>query len=249
MLTPGLISVTFRKFDKAKVAEIAKKAGLCEIEWGGDVHVPPMDISAIDEAVRASAENNIKIASYGSYYRCTGTDEEIAAQIETTAKLGAKMIRIWAGKKWSCDATENERKATTDNLRKVCRIAAPFGITVCPEFHIETLTDHYDSALRLYNEVAEDNLRLYWQPNQFKDDEYNLTSCRAIMPCCTNIHVFHWEGKDMYPLERGESIWRKYIDIIRQDDKDHSLHMEFVCDGSEDQLYRDAELLHKWLEN
>ena len=52
----------------------------------------------------------------------------------------------------------------------------------------------------------------------------------------------------MFPLEKGEVIWRKYIDIIGADGKDHGLHMEFVCDGSEDQLYRDAELLHKWLE-
>lgn len=248
MLRPGLISVTFRKYDKYKVAEIAKKAGLGEIEWGGDVHVPPMDLTAINEAVDASSKYGINIASYGSYYRCTGTDEEIAAQIETTNLLGTKMIRVWAGKQWSCDATEEERRITTENLKRVCKIAAPYGITVCPEFHGNTLTDHYDSALRLLNEVAEDNLRLYWQPNQFKDEAYNLTSCKAIMPYCTNIHVFHWIGGDMFPLEKGEVIWRKYIDIIAADGKDHGLHMEFVCDGSEDQLYRDAELLHKWLE-
>ena len=247
MLTPGLISVTFRKFDKDKVAEIAKKAGLYEIEWGGDVHVPPMDITAIDAAVDASAKHGIKIASYGSYYRCTGTDEEIAAQIETTAKLGAKIIRVWAGKKWSCDATEDERRATTENLKRVCKAASPYGITVCPEFHGETLTDHYDSALRLYDEVGEENLRLYWQPNQFKDEEYNITSCKKIMPYCTNIHVFHWIGGDMLPLKNGETIWRKYLDIIGADGRGHSLHMEFVCDGSEDQLYRDAELLLKWI--
>lgn len=248
MLTPGLISVTFRKHDKFKVAEIAKKAGLSEIEWGGDVHVPPMDLAAIDDAVAASLNNGISIASYGSYYRCNGDEEEIKAQIETASRLGAKMIRVWAGKKWSCDATDDERKATTDNLRNVCKIASPYGITVCPEFHGATLTDHYDSALRLYNDVAEDNLRLYWQPNQFKDEEYNLASCRKIMPYCTNIHVFHWEGDNMYPLSRGEMIWRKYIDIINSDGADHRMHMEFVCDGSEEQLYRDAELLLKWLE-
>ncbi len=248
MLRPGLISVTFRKHDKAKVAEIAKKAGLGEIEWGGDVHVPPMDLTAISEAVEASDRFGVKIASYGSYYRCTGTDEEIAAQLETTRRLGTKLIRVWAGKQWSCDATEEERRATTDNLRRVCKAAAPYGITVCPEFHGNTLTDHYDSALRLLNDVAEDNLRLYWQPNQFKDEEYNLTSCKTIMPYCTNVHVFHWIGGDMLPLEKGEAIWRRYIDIIRADEGEHGLHMEFVCDGSEDQLYRDAELLHKWLE-
>lgn len=247
MLTTGLISVTFRKFERSKVAQIAKKAGLYEIEWGGDVHVPPMDMAAIDDAVDVSKANGIKIASYGSYYRCTGNEEDIRREIETTSKLGAKMIRVWAGKQWSNDVTEDERKTTTNNLRTVCQIAKPYGITVCPEFHGNTLTDHYESALRLYNEVAEENLKLYWQPNQFMDEEYNLASCKAIMPYCTNIHVFHWEGKEMYPLSRGEKIWRKYIDIIGADSRDHSLHMEFVCDGSEDQLYRDAELLHSWL--
>lgn len=248
MLTTGLISVTFRKFDKEKVASIAKNAGLFEIEWGGDVHVPPMDKPAIDEAVCTSKENGIKIASYGSYYRCTGTDEEITDQIKTTSLLGTNMIRVWAGKQWSCDATPDERKATTENLKRVCEIAKPYGITVCPEFHGATLTDHYESAIRLFDEVGKENLKLYWQPNQFEDDAYNLASCKAIMPYCTNIHVFHWKGGDMFPLEKGEVIWRKYLDIIRADGKDHSLHMEFVCDGSEDQLYKDAELLHSWLE-
>ena len=248
MLIPGLISVTFRKHTKADVVKIAKQANLLEIEWGGDVHVPPMDSAAIDEAVFVSKNAGIKIASYGSYYRCTGTEDDIRREIETTAKLGTDMIRVWAGKQWSCDVTEAERRETTDNLRLTCDIAKQYGVTVCPEFHGNTLTDDYNSAIRLYNEVERDNLKLYWQPNQFKDDEYNLASCRAIMPYCTHVHVFHWEGSNMYPLSVGENVWRKYIDIIGADGRDRSLHMEFVCDGSEDQLYRDAELLHSWLQ-
>ena len=40
---PGLVSVSFRPLAPAEVIAAAKGAGLSEIEWGGDVHVPSED--------------------------------------------------------------------------------------------------------------------------------------------------------------------------------------------------------------
>jgi 3-dehydroshikimate dehydratase len=44
MIKTGLVSVSFRKFSPEKIIEMVKNAGLCAIEWGGDVHVPHGDV-------------------------------------------------------------------------------------------------------------------------------------------------------------------------------------------------------------
>ena len=247
MLKPGLVTVTFRKFDVPKICQTAKNAALELLEWGGDIHVPPMNESAIALAKSCSVEHGLVIDTYGSYYRCSGEADEIAAAAETAHAIGAKNLRVWAGTKGNADADEVYRRAVTENLIQVCAKAAEFGLTVSPEFHGGTLTDHWEYAVRLAQEVGAENLRLYWQPNQFRDDTYNLTALRAVLPWLSNVHVFTWAGHDRFPLADGERMWRQYIDIISRDGRDHGMLLEFVCDDTEEQLYRDAEILHGWL--
>ncbi len=247
MLKTGLVTVTFRKFDVPKICTTAKNAGLELLEWGGDIHVPPMNGDAVALAKSSSADAGLIIDTYGSYYRCNGNDSEIEAAVKTAAALGAKNLRVWAGTKGTADTDGITRRAVTENLIRVCSQASRYGITVSPEFHGGTLTDHWESAVRLAQDVNSENLRLYWQPNQFRDDEYNLTALRAVLPYLSNIHVFSWAGHDKFPLSDGERMWRQYIDIIAADGRDHGMLMEFVCDDTEEQLYRDAEVLHRWL--
>jgi len=247
MLNPGLVTVTFRKFDIPKICSAAKNAGLSLLEWGGDIHVPPMNEAAIRLAKGCSAEQKLIIDTYGSYYRCGGSDEEIHDTVKTAAELGAKNLRVWAGTHGSADTDETERRSVTENLIRVCRCAAQYHLTVSPEFHGGTLTDHWQSAVRLAEETGAENLRLYWQPNQFRDDEYNLTALRAVLPYLSNVHVFTWAGHEKFPLSNGERMWRQYIDIIAADGKDHGMLLEFVCNDTEEQLVQDAGTLLRWL--
>lgn len=246
MLTSGLVSVTFRKFSREKVIDVMKKAALPLIEWGGDVHVPFGEAEAVKEAAELCRTHGIATVSYGSYYRSDGDEVLRTGDIRCAASLSAPNIRIWAGKKGSGDASEADRAAVCENIRTACDAAAPFGMTVSVEFHGGTLTDEYESAVRLYHAVERDNFRLYWQPNQFRNEAYNMAALRAVLPYLSNVHVFTWEGHNRYPLADGARLWRKYIDLIASDGKDHGMLLEFVCDDTEDQLYRDAETLHKW---
>lgn len=251
MLTPGLVSVTFRPLSRSAVATLMKDCGLAAIEWGGDVHVPASDPEAIRDALRVSAEKKISIVSYGSYYCADVSTEEstatFAAQLACTVALGAPNIRIWAGGKGSAEASADERKAFTEDVRHVCTMAAAQNRTVSLECHGNSLTDTCDSALRLFHDVAADNLRLYWQPNQYRDDAYNLSSVQRMLPYISNVHVFSWSGKERYPLERHENLWRKYIEILQEDNVNRNLLLEFVCDDTPAQLHRDAETLLRWL--
>ncbi len=43
MISPGLVSVTYRALPPAEIIALTAAAGLKGIEWAGDVHVPPND--------------------------------------------------------------------------------------------------------------------------------------------------------------------------------------------------------------
>ena len=251
MLIPGLVSVTFRKLSRREIAELMHASALPAIEWGGDVHVPPRSCAdefevenGLTEAAFLSSDGKFYIASYGSYYRCDNLDFSHA---EIAVSLNAPNIRVWAGQRSSADADDKYRSMIADKIRGLCEYVKPFGMTVSTEFHGGTLTDHYESALRLIDEVSEENFYTYWQPNQFRDEEYNITALKAVLPYVSNVHVFTWDSKNRYPLADGEKIWRKYLDILNSNGKNHHMLLEFVRDDSVEQFYRDAETLKSWL--
>ncbi len=250
MLTPGLVSVTFRRLSRAEIAGLMYKASLSAIEWGGDVHVCGDGFTKEDaelsvrEAVELSS-GRFKNVSYGSYYRCEGNGYHMA---DTAEKIGAPNLRIWAGTRPSEKADPDYRKAVVANIQNLCDYCKSKSITVSCEFHGGTLTDDYTSALRLIDEVGRENFRTYWQPNQFRDEDYNIAALKAVLPYLSNVHVFTWDAKKRYPLEDGEKRWRNYIDIIRSYGGEHNMLLEFVKDDTTDQFLRDAEVLKSWLE-
>ena len=246
MFKTGIVSITFRNLDPKTIADLTVQAGLDAVEWGGDIHVPPTDIanaSAVGEMTRAAGLVNI---SYGSYFKAGYSEQaDFAAEVAAAKALGAPNIRIWAGKLGS-DAEEN-RAAVADSIRACAQACAAQNMTLSLERHRGTLTDTPDSALRLIDEVAHENLRLYWQPDQAQEVDYNVDSLRRLLPYVSNVHVFSWKGKDKFPLEAGEAAWKQYIDILASDGREHGMLMEFVCDGTEAQYLRDAVTLKKWL--
>ncbi len=250
ILTPGLVSVTFRRLSRVEIANLMCKASLSAIEWGGDVHVCGDNFTkeeaelSVKEAVEMSA-GRFKNVSYGSYYRCEGNGCHTA---ETAEKIGAPNVRIWAGTSPSSEADPDYRRNVVANIQNLCDCCKEKNITVSTEFHGGTLTDNYKSTLQLIDEVERENFRTYWQPNQYRDEDYNTAALRAVLPYLSNVHVFTWDSKNRYPLEVGEKRWRNYIDIIKSHGGEHNMLLEFVKNDSPDQLLCDAEVLRLWLE-
>ena len=104
-------------------------------------------------------------------------------------------------------------------------------------------TDDCDSSLRLLEEVARDNLRLYWQPNQFHDTAYNCAAAAALAPVTTNLHVFYWDESARYPLAEGEAVWREYVRPFAG--QDHALLLEFMHDDRPESLAETAKTLRR----
>ena len=246
MFTAGIVSVTFRGHSPQTVADLASQAGLCAVEWGGDIHVPPTDVQNAASVGQLTRAAGLQVISYGSYFRAGYTAQtDFQAEIAAARALGAPNIRIWAGKKGSAD--ETDRRAVARSIRMCADACEKEGMTLSLELHGGTLTDNPESALQLIDETAHRNLHLYWQPNQYRDLSYNTDCLHRLLPHITNVHVFSWSGKEKFPLVHGENAWRQYIDILAGSGRDHGMLMEFVCDGSDGQFLEDAAVLLQWL--
>lgn len=241
----GMVSVTFRKRTIAQIADVTADAGLSCVEWGGDVHVPPADSAAAAEALHACEARCLTAASYGSYYRA-GVSGGFDKVLESACLLRVPNIRVWAGNRASADADDAFREQVNADMRRCAALAAEKNMTISFEYHGGTLTDSADSALRLIEEIDCPNVRLYWQPNQFRDLEFNTNALRAVLPYVTNVHVFHWEGANRFPLRQGERQWDAYLNLLAASGRLHGLFLEFSPDDTEDAFRHDAETLLSW---
>ena len=154
MRPTGLLSVTFRSLPFERIIELTAEAGLDGIEWGGDVHVPPGELKLAERIGQATLKAGLINFSYGSYWR---SDCEPNKIVETAAALGVQWIRIWAGTLPSASCPPETRRRTAEYIRQLCRHAG--GMQIAAEKHRNTLTDQAASAVRLLDEVAEDQVK------------------------------------------------------------------------------------------
>ena len=241
----GLISVTFRPLGRNKITELAREAELDSIIWGGDVHVPHGDLAAAKEAKELCLGVGIDTDVYGSYYKLA--DDGYETVFDTASALGSSVVRIWAGPKGSADTSEDERAVITERLARAADAAKARGLTLAFEYHGGTLTDNVESALRLLHEADRENVRLHWQPNQYRDFEFNVRALELAVPYVDAVHVFAWRGNDKFPLSTQEREWRTYFDILAKHGSCKLAALEFVPVECRDDLMRDAETLKKIL--
>ena len=255
MLKTGLVSVSFRKLSPETIIDMVKKAGLCGIEWGGDVHVPAGDLSRAKSVRAQMKEAGLETLAYGSYYYL-GANENYKAEfqkvIDSAAALGAPVIRIWGGKKVSSALSAEERVALVRETQDLCDMLQNTGIDLAFEFHNNTITDTAESAVQLMKEAGRNNLYLYYQPNRHHVPvgEAALPHClkelNMVMPYLYHVHAYHFNAQnEKCLLENGFSDFAEYIKSIHTAGKKPALMIEFCLDESVDNFYRDAETIKK----
>ncbi len=250
MLIPGLVSISFRKEPPDAILRGAAAAGLAGIEWGADVHVPAGDLDTARRVGRLTRDAGLAVTAYGSYYRL-GTSahpaEDFAPVLASAEALGAPLIRLWGGQKGSASLSETELSRMAVEMRMLADMAAGKRIILTLECHPGTLTDDYFVSLRFLKMVGRPNVRMYWQPNQFRPVSYNLDAARALAPYTAHLHVFHWDARTRYPLKDGEADWQRYLAVFREAGGDHVLLLEFMHDDRLSTLADTAATLRSWL--
>ena len=251
MFIPGLVSVTYRPMTPAQIISAAREAGLSAIEWGGDIHVPHGDTGRAAVTGGMTRGAGLMPISYGTYYY-TGTygDDymhKFRKCLECADILGAPNLRLWAGKKNSEDVGADERAAMVTELRACARAAAGRGKTISFEYHGNSLTNRAPSAVRLIEEIAEPNVSLYWQPNQFVSFEQNIENLKLVLPYVSNVHVFAWLGRDRFLLSEHADMWHAYMDILASTGREHGMLLEFVPGDDSAKLPTEAATLLSWI--
>ena len=258
IIKTGLVSVSFREVSPEAIIELCVTNGLQGIEWGGDIHVPAGDVARAREVGELTRQAGLEVMAYGSYYRVGTYGEEaetqFAAVLASTKALRTPRIRVWAGKTSPEETDEARYAAIVADTKRICDAAAGDGIEIVFECHNGTLTQEYHTTLRYLKDVDRPNAKMYWQPNQFRDEAYNLEALSALMPWVTNLHTFHWIGKEKFPLRQGSAIWRRYLDVVRSaqtDDavpREHGFLLEFMPDGRPESLPEEAAALRQILD-
>lgn len=246
MIKSGLVSVTFRALPVKEVIDLAVKAKLDAIEWGGDVHVPHGDIQTAKLVGKMTRDAGLEVAAYGSYYRFK---DEVPFEdvVETAIELGAPTIRVWAGTEGSELTTYSSRSEIVAKSVYISKMAAKVGVKVAYEYHGNTLTDTSVSAVTLLESVNHQNTGSYWQPLDHHSLDERLKSLVDIMPWLTNIHVYHWENRKRLPFSAGMDEWIEYLKLVRDSPRDHYALLEFVKDDQPEQFLNDAKHLQALL--
>lgn len=248
---PGLVSITFRKLTPEEIIRLCVKAGVGGIEWGGDIHCPHGDVERAREVGQWTRDAGLVVAAYGSYYRLGGGGKNPPSFEDVLASavaLGAPTIRVWAGVKGSNDCPPEERALVVDDGLRVAELAEKKGLTICLEYHPNTLTDTAESARVLMEELDHPNIEFLWQPSDGDSVALSAQRLLEVLPRLRNVHVFHWRPPlERRPLVEGEAAWRSYIEIIRESGRTVDFLIEFVRDDSPDQFVEDAAALRNWL--
>ena len=250
MFETGLVSVSFRQEQPETIIAAVKQAGLSGIEWGGDIHVPCGDILTAQKVGNMTRDAGLKVMAYGSYYRLgmeTADKPAFQEVLKTTEALGAPVIRVWAGTAGSVKTAPEERRKIVAEARKIAQAAAEKQMTVTLECHHDTLTDRWESALRLLGEVGHPNLKMYWQPNQYLTFADNKEAAEQLAAVTINLHVFQWDSQKKYPLADGTANWQEYLEIFRNTGKSYGLLLEFMHDDRLETLQETAATLKFWL--
>ncbi|TCP23522.1 sugar phosphate isomerase/epimerase [Scopulibacillus darangshiensis] len=236
--------MTFREFSVERIIDLAKKAGVGGIEWGGDVHVPPGNLARALDVADLTAKAGLSIVSYGSYYR-SGCENDVPFDqiLKTAITLGAPSIRVWAGNRGSIKADEQYWKKVIWDTERIAALAEESCITIHIEYHGGTLTDTRTSASRLMKAITQENVKAYWQPPVGEDVDTRLRGMKEIEPWLSHVHVFHWDNRDRRPLNEGKAEWKRYLGILAGLQHDHYAMLEFVKENDPEQFLRDADTL------
>jgi 3-dehydroshikimate dehydratase len=250
MIRPGLVSITFRALSVADVIDLAVRAGVDGIEWGGDIHAPAGNTALAWEVGERTRDAGLEIAAYGSYYRVGASEPgSFAATLQAAEALGAPLIRIWVGGRGSEEADDAERSRIVADTRRCLGLAGETGIGLTCEWHGGTLTDTAGSAEAFFAAVGDPSLRTYWQPRTKSPTAASLRDMDAALPRLAGIHVFAWDETtgERLPLAAGAMAWRAYLDKLAPTLENGFALLEFVAGDSPNPFLADAKTLREWL--
>lgn len=187
----GLCTIANKDEPVEEVLSVAAEAGYDGVEiWGRD-HVGDRSSETLTSVREATDARDLDVAVYGSYLRpgTSGYEEAVETELDAARRLGASLIRVWAGEQEYEELTREHWNGVIEDLRDLSDRALECGLAVTVERHAGTLTNARDGARLLIEAVDRENCRLNWQPRFDLPPEEVLASARDLAPLSNNVHV------------------------------------------------------------
>lgn len=200
ILEIGFTSTSFRQIKSLqKIVDIAVRAEIDCIEWGGDIHV--RSIENARNAKYLCQKANIRINSYASYYRVGSKNSGEWKKIcEIANIMGAKSVRVWLGKSDSEKTDELTYREIVEDAKNICAVASEYNLIVCPECHDNTYNNNTDAFLKIKNDVACGNFKTYFQ-SRYKRLAFDLDRIERTLPYIETVHISYSEqSREQFPL-------------------------------------------------
>ena len=248
MIKLGVTSLTFKQNTPEEIVEIVKGSSAVGIEWGeNENHAPLGDLPRADEIKELTLSNGLEVFSFGSYYKLGEPIEKFERTLQTALSLDSPVIRIWAGGKSPNILLESDFDDYVSQAKIIGDIAKENNISVCFEYHNNTLTENANSAKRLMDAVNHPNVGLYWQPNFDYDFAENLAGLKSIVGHVTkNIHINNHSADAGYKsLSEIKDDLNGYFKVISQQNRDFNIIVEFVKGGAVQNFCDDLKVLKK----
>jgi sugar phosphate isomerase/epimerase len=254
IISPGLVSITFRQLSPCEIIKLVASADLKCIEWGGDVHVPHGEVATAVEVGEKTREAGLQVAAYGSYYSTLKSEKEgltFSTVLKTAENLKTPFIRIWAGEKEPQEVDKTYWDLFIKESRRIASMAADKNIALVYEFHTKTLTSTYDSSISIMAESDHPNLFSYWQPQHGVDCARNCQGLKGLLPWIRGVHVFNWRlnpdnTMNRLTLSEGKAAWTRYFETLSKLNVDFNAMVEFVIDDKVENFQTDAKTLREW---
>ncbi|WP_168118771.1 sugar phosphate isomerase/epimerase family protein [Paenibacillus sp. HB172176] len=169
-------------------------------------------------------------------------------------------IRIFAGHKSSGDSQEEDWRLASRRLLEMVGLASEHGIRTVIEIHPGTLADHMDSAMRIIREVNHPFIGInmdflhVWESGNVVANAYRRLSPWTLHYHCKNVRsrselsIFApdnvyapgGEREGMVTLREGALDYREIFTMLRSDQPDASLSLEWF--GSDPFRYLSEEI-------
>jgi len=237
-LKAGIATIALRNYDIFTALDMAGQAGFAGVEiWGKPPHTP----EGVDEdhtrRVRDRARSNgLEIPIFGSYANPSWPEFEQKSDdaIKIATRLGAKIIRVWAGNKEPHEADEELWGHVARSLREFALRAELERLTLAMEMHADTLCHTPEGALRLLEMADAPNLYLNYQVGNFAspdvDHDLALIGDKVVMVHAQNFKPSCCEAGKMNRtlLRDGTVDYDKALSLLAAHGFEGYVEVEFL---------------------
>lgn len=237
----GLCTISNKAASAEDVIEHAGAAGYDGIELWGKDHAGDGSPGRCERIRAAAGEAGVEVPVFGSYLRAgaAGFDDELGRELDVAERLGADLIRVWAGTTDYEEREEGDVERAVADLRTVAERAADRGLAVTVEKHGGSLTNAREGARRLIEAVGHEACGLNWQPLFHLPADELEAEAAALADLVNNVHLQAVPEPDTWdrcPLSEAYFDVPALVSTLRGAFEGY-FEVEFVTD---DRPYREA---------